>query len=117
MSFVFQSTFRRHTSPDVLVHNGVSVFCCDVDGAMGEGIGALACPRNRKGRLNIQTSKEKREEERKYLPFFELLAMRVMFYTTDHEISQVAVFMCYHVYKTVLRSCQLIAMMVRLGRS
>ena len=84
---------------------------------MGESIGALACPMNRKERLSIQTSKEKREKERKDLPFFELLAMRVVFDTADHEISQVAVFMCYHIYKTVLRSCQLITIMVRLGLS
>lgn len=115
MSFIFQSTFRRHTNPDVLVRNGVSVFCCDVDGAMRESIGALVCPRNRKGRLNIQTSKEEREEERKDLPFFEFLAMRVIFDTADHEISQVAVFMCYYVYKTILRACQLITIVVRLG--
>ena len=118
MSLILQSTFGRYTSPDVLVRNGVSVFCCNIDGAMGERTGALACPSNRKRRLNIYSSTEKREEERnKDLPFFEFLAVGIIFYTANHEISQVAVFMCYHVYETVLRYGQLITIILRLGLS
>ena len=84
---------------------------------MGECIAALACPGKRKGRLSTEVSKGKREEQRGYSPFFEFLAMGIIFYAANHEVGQVAVLMCYRVDETVLRSCQLAFIMVRLGLS
>lgn len=88
------------------------MFCCDVDGAVGESIGAPACPRNRIGPLRTHVSKGKREVQRKHLPFFESLAMGIIVDAADHEVGQVAIFMCYHVDETVLKYCQLILIMV-----
>lgn len=90
------------------------MFCCDVDGAVGECITALAGPRNRKGILSPQFSKGKREEQRKDLPFFEFLAMWIVFHPVDHEVGQVAVFMCYYVDEAFLESCQFTSIVVRL---
>ncbi len=70
---------------------------------MSKSIGAFACPRNRKGCLSALALRREQEAQRKGLPFFEVLAMGVIFYATNHEISQVAVFMCYHIDKTVLK--------------
>ena len=39
--------------------------------------------------------------KRGYLPFLEVLAVGIVLDTVYHEIGQVAVFMCYHIYKTL----------------
>lgn len=49
----------------------------------------------------------KQEEQIKYIPFFEVLAMGVILYSANHEVGQVAILMCYHIDEAVLRSCQL----------
>lgn len=49
----------------------------------------------------------KQEEQRKYIPFFEILAMGVILYAANHEVRQVAILMCYHVDEAILTSCQL----------
>ena len=76
------------------------MFCCDVDSALCESVIAFTCPTYWKRRFNhdVLRGESKREE---YLPFFEVLAVGIVLYTVDHEIGQVAVFMCYHIYETI----------------
>ena len=54
-------------------------------------------------RLSVQSGGRSERRSEKYLPFFELLAMGIIFNAADHEVGQVAILMRYHVEETVLR--------------
>ena len=65
-----------------------------------------------RGLVSNQVLRENQEKQRQQIPFFEVLAMRVIFDAGNHEIGQVTVFMCNHVDKTILKPCQPISITI-----